>query len=82
MMISFNLWLGGDCRIDLICTGFSEGKSMTLQPLTSESATPDGMRTAAPNFLPEIDYPDSDGNPMSDNVPTKKVNGQIVLLSV
>ena len=40
---------------------------MTLQPLTPEAAIPDGMSTAASNALPEIDYPDSDGNPMSDN---------------
>ncbi|MFN8786614.1 MAG: Uma2 family endonuclease [Pseudanabaena sp.] len=40
---------------------------MTLQPLTPEAAIPDGMSTAASNTLPEIDYPDSDGNPMSDN---------------
>lgn len=33
---------------------------MTLQPLTTEAAI-------APNILSEIDYPDSDGNPMSDN---------------
>ncbi len=38
---------------------------MTLQSLTSE-AIPNGMRTTAPE-IPEIDYPDSDGNPMSDN---------------
>ncbi|OYQ62498.1 hypothetical protein B9G53_21860 [Pseudanabaena sp. SR411] len=40
---------------------------MTLQPLISDEAIPNGMRTAAPNILPEIDYPDSDGNPMADN---------------
>jgi Uma2 family endonuclease len=41
---------------------------VTLQPLTSE-AIPNGMRTPAPEIaqIPEIDYPDSDGNPMSDN---------------
>ena len=32
---------------------------MTLQPLTSEAIAPD--------IFPEIDYPDSDGNPMADN---------------
>ena len=32
---------------------------MTLQPLTSE--------VIAPDIFPEIDYPDSDGNPMADN---------------
>jgi Uma2 family endonuclease len=35
---------------------------MTLQALTSET-TPNGIHTA----IPEIDYPDHDGNPMSDN---------------
>jgi Uma2 family endonuclease len=44
---------------------------MTLQPLISEviseNAIPNGMRTDAPPIFPEIDYPDSDGNPMSDN---------------
>ena len=44
---------------------------MTLQPLISEviseAAIPNGMRTDAPPVFPEIDYPDSDGNPMSDN---------------
>jgi Uma2 family endonuclease len=45
-----------------------EGKSVTLQPLTSE-AIPKGMHTPMPEIaeIPEIDYPDSDGNPMSDN---------------
>ncbi len=42
--------------MDKSCTGFGEGKSMTLQPLTSEE-----------EIAPEIDYPDSDGNPMADN---------------
>ncbi|NUN64195.1 hypothetical protein HCU40_05380 [Pseudanabaena biceps] len=40
---------------------------MTLQPLISEEAIPNRIRIAEPNILPEIDYPDSDGNPMSDN---------------
>lgn len=44
---------------------------MTLQPLISEviseTAIPNGMRTDTPPVFPEIDYPDSDGNPMSDN---------------
>ena len=48
---------------------------MTLQPLISEvipeviseSAIANGIRTAITPVLPEIDYPDSDGNPMSDN---------------
>jgi Uma2 family endonuclease len=44
---------------------------MTLQPLISEviseAAIPNGMRTDAPPIFPEIDYPDSDGNSMSDN---------------
>jgi Uma2 family endonuclease len=41
---------------------------MTLQPLTSE-LTPNGMHTSTSEItqIPEIDYPDSDGNPMSDN---------------
>ena len=37
---------------------------MTLQPLTSESVIAPEI---FPNTTPEIDYPDSDGNPMSDN---------------
>jgi Uma2 family endonuclease len=42
---------------------------MTLQPLTfdkTSKTTSDEMLVTAPE-LPEIDYPDSDGNPMSDN---------------
>jgi Uma2 family endonuclease len=42
---------------------------MTLQPLTQLAkydAISQEMRTSAPE-IPEIDYPDSDGNPMSDN---------------
>jgi Uma2 family endonuclease len=38
---------------------------MTLQPLISE-VLPNGMRATAPE-IPEIDYPDDDGNPMADN---------------
>jgi len=41
--------------MDELCTGFGEVKFMTLQTLTSQE------------IAPEIDYPDSDGNPMADN---------------
>jgi Uma2 family endonuclease len=39
---------------------------MTLQPLASEAII-NGMLASGSNQIPEIDYPDSDGNPMSDN---------------
>jgi Uma2 family endonuclease len=39
---------------------------MTLQALTSE-ASPNSILTPEGNQIPEIDYPDNDGNPMSDN---------------
>jgi Uma2 family endonuclease len=42
--------------MDSVMYGFCEGKFMTLQPLIDEAA-----------IAPEIDYPDSDGNPMADN---------------
>ena len=46
------------CKIYQSRAGFCEGKSMTLQSFTSEAIAPE---------IPEINYPDSDGNPMSDN---------------
>jgi Uma2 family endonuclease len=61
--------------IDGLPADFGNGKFMTLQSLTDEPLADqlltDQLLTdeeaIASDVIPEIDYPDSDGNPMADN---------------